>query len=261
VEYAVTLLNLLRHTIRQTHRGNGVGVLFSGGLDSSVIAALCLEHSDATLYTVGTEGAHDLAIAEKTALEMGWTWHGIVLETRDVIDALLPLGRIIGTGSLLPLSYEMPLFLVAGRAKEPDLFTGQGADELFGGYSRYLRMDSRELLTCMSRDVRALVETGSETDRAIARHFGKEVHHPFLDPSIIDFGSRLPHEQRINEGERKVVLRQVARMLGLGETAERAKKAAQYGSGIMKAMKTEARRRKLGVSGLIASLQAEEERS
>jgi asparagine synthase (glutamine-hydrolysing) len=261
MDHAVILLNLLRQALARDSGADRVGVLFSGGLDSSVIASLCLEHGRASLYTIGTAGSHDLEAAKRTASMMGWEWQGIVLKDDDVIEALLPLSAIIATDAPLPLSYEMPLYLVAQRALEHDLFSGQGADELFGGYARYLRMDDGQRQVGMRGDVKALAEVGSKMEHTLAGHFGKAIHHPYLDPAVVDFGLALPPSQCIHGEERKVVLREAARLLHLGETAGRPKKAAQYGSGIMKAMKAEAKRRKVDLKGLVATLQAEEERS
>jgi asparagine synthase (glutamine-hydrolysing) len=255
--YASDLLDILRQVVRETCAGSSVAVLFSGGLDSSVLAALCGEVGPVMLYTVGIAGAHDLGTAEETAARRGWRWEGIEISPDEVIRSLAPLASVIGTSEPLPVSFEMPLYLVAKRAGERRLVSGQGADELFGGYARYMGLGEAERRRCMDEDILSLVSAGSGMDRAIAARFDKEMRHPFLDPRVLDFASRLPPEQCIDGARRKVVLREVARLLALNEEAEREKKAAQYGSGIMKVMKAEARHRGTDLRALVRTLQAE----
>ena len=183
---------------------------------------------------------------------MGLKWCPIILEEKTIIANLIPLSILLKDPAPLPLSYEMPLFVVASFAKEDILLSGQGADELFGGYSRYLLMDDDHLAKEMRSDLENLLSRGVDNERRIASHFEKSIFHPYLHPEVVREASRLPIRQCIDGQSRKVVLRDVARLLGLDQVADRPKKAAQYGSGVMKVMKIEAKR--LGVECVISSL-------
>lgn len=261
MQYAETLLRAIQDAIEEYVTGRPVGILFSGGLDSTVVARIASDYGPVSLYTIGTEGAHDLVVSEKTAAELGLPWNPIVLDEEDIIESLIPLSRLLREPSPLPLSYEMPLYVVASRSKESVLLSGQGADELFGGYSRYLLMDGDQLAKGMRQDLENLLSRGVGDERDIASHFNKQIHHPYLHPAVVKEACLLPPHQCVDGQSRKVVLRDVARLIGLHQVADRPKKAAQYGSGVMRAMKDEAKRMNVGLRDLIPALQEIEKRA
>jgi len=261
VSYAELLLIAIQDATKEYVDGREVGVLFSGGLDSSIIAKVAADYGRIKLYTIGTEGAHDLQVAHETAVELGLEWVPIVLDEKTIIANLIPLSLLLRDQAPLPLSYEMPLFMVASVSNESILLSGQGADELFGGYSRYLQMDDYQLAEGMKRDIEALLSHGVDNESRIASHFRKQILHPYLHPSVVREASLLPLRQCIDGQSRKVVLRDVARLLGLSQVAERPKKAAQYGSGVMKVMKAEAKRLGVGLRELVPTLEENEKRA
>lgn len=252
--YADELLKALRIAVEEQCDEPKVGVLFSGGLDSTVLAKLASERSEVSLYTIGMPGSHDLLVGEETAHGLGLAWQGIVLTRERVRRSLPELASLLATDNPLVLSFEMPLYVVAGMAEEHLLISGQGADELFGGYARYARMDEEELKANLSKDLECLLTVGGTRERDMTRHFGKVMRHPYLHEEVVRMAKGLPMSERIFQGERKKVLREVAALLDLGEAGARPKKAAQYGSGVMREMKAEARRRGVPLSGLVESL-------
>jgi asparagine synthase (glutamine-hydrolysing) len=233
--------------------------MFSGGLDSTVVARLASEVSQVTLYTMGVEGAHDILVSEGGSQQLGLPWEALVLREEEIISALPRLASIIGTDSPLTLSFEMPLWVGAARCKERLILTGQGADELFGGYARYQKMGPGQLMKNMEKDQDELLEVGVRREQAIAAHFGKDARYPFLHPKVIELARALSPDDCVRGETRKVVLRDVAQLLGLDEAAQRPKKAAQYGSGVMKVMKAEAKRRGIELRQLVSVLMQESE--
>ncbi|MCE5295878.1 MAG: asparagine synthase [Euryarchaeota archaeon] len=221
--------------------GSDVGVLFSGGVDSCVIAELARRRSNTTLYTIGVKGSHDMTVAEATAKNLGLEWVGTVVREDDIREAVIGIQSVLGRIGPLAISFEMPLYFIARDSKELLLANGQGADELFGGYARYGTMDARTRREEMAKDVAGLVSSGSANERRLASHFGKSMVHPYLDRGVIDAAAELPDCLIVNDGIMKVALRDVARSLGLTEEADRRKKAAQYGSGVMRMMKSMAK--------------------
>ncbi len=111
----------------------------------------------------------------------------------------------------------------------------------------------------MKVDADALIARGAPAERRLASALGKELGHPYLDRSVVELASSLPDEMLVDKGVRKVALRQVATALGLEEAALRPKKAAQYGSGIMKAMKVMAKRERSSLKDWTVKVIAEKE--
>lgn len=234
-----------------------MGIMFSGGIDSTVVAVLAAEVAEVRLYTMGVGGAHDMTVAKETAERIGLPWKAIEASEHEVVRSVLPLSRVIGHERILPISFEMPAYLVCERGDEPKYLSGQGADELFGGYMRYVSMQPETLRETMRTDLEALLGSGLTMERAIARRFGKEIGHPYLDPGVVKLASSLSGSDCISGGARKVILGQVASLLGLEFLASRQKKAAQYGSGVMKVLKAAAKERGVPVSGLVGALKSE----
>jgi asparagine synthase (glutamine-hydrolysing) len=247
------LLGTLDEAVRDRIFTKRTGVLFSGGIDSSVVASLVSRHSQPTLYTVGVEGAHDLTVAKSTAEGLGLDWVGVIVGEEEIRQAIKGMTPIFGT-SPLTLSFEMPLYLVLGVAAEDLLLCGQGADELYAGYSRYRSMDEKAMRSAMAQDVEALIAHGMGIEKKAAEAFGKTLVHPFLDPEVVRVSLDLPLEMLLRGDENKAILRDVGRALGLGPIADRKKKAAQYGSGIMNALKAMAKKDGLTLGEMVNGL-------
>jgi asparagine synthase (glutamine-hydrolysing) len=229
------LLNKLRNAIHG-HKGK-VAIAFSGGLDSSVIAKIASEEATPMLYTVGLKGCKDFAAAESAARLLSLPLKLIEVTERDILEGVPLLAQVIANDNRLIISYELPLWFVCKNCPERTVLTGQGADELFGGYAKYGKLKGKELTDELKTDAADLKENGIALDKAIAAKFGKELVTIFLDNDVFSFASALPLERKISDNTNKLVLRDVARLLGLGEIADRKKRAAQYGSGIAKALR------------------------
>jgi asparagine synthase (glutamine-hydrolysing) len=119
----------------------------------------------------------------------------------------------------------------AGEQGHKRILTGQGADELFGGYSRYL--DTTTLATDLERDFAGL-EQQAERDQAIAALHGTYLSMPYLDMRVVRAAHAIHPEEKVRDGRRKVPLRLVAERHIPAEYAWYEKKAMQYGSGVWK---------------------------
>jgi asparagine synthase (glutamine-hydrolysing) len=228
------LLGKLRNATNATGK---VAVAFSGGLDSSVIAKIASENANVTLYTAGLRGCKDFGAAESAAKIIGLPLKLIELSKDEVKEAVPQLSQVISNDNRLIVSYLLPLWFVCKNCAETIVFSGQGADELFAGYAKYRNMEKERLECELRKDAEELRSKGIGLDRAIARHLNKRLITPFLSDDVFTFALALPLERKINIDGNKLVLRDVARLLGLGEIAERKKRAAQYGSGTAKAMR------------------------
>jgi len=251
------LLKALQEAVKATMAKGDVGILFSGGLDSGILAALAGNHGDPRLYTVGVEGSHDLRTGQETAEELQLPWTEIMLTPDEVITATRDLLSVCPIRDPVVLSFQLPLHIVAARSKEDVLMSGQGADELFGGYSRYLSMSPGDIEISMNNDLAKLLAEVQPLDLKIAAHFSKSIDHPFLDPEVRRVASRIAVTDKVKGGARKVPLREAALLLGYPSLANREKKAAQYGSGFMKVLKARSRRAGRDLSEFVSALAPE----
>ncbi len=228
-------------------------VLLSGGLDSAIVAMLAKGEGDIRAYTVGLGRSHDMDAGMACANEIGLPWGGIMITREDVRLGISELSRLLDTTDPVKLSYELPLFFACRGAEEEVLLCGQGADELFGGYARYVDMAPAERRAVMQADTARLLNEGIGGEGRIAAEFGKRIAYPYLDARVQHLASELSDDLIIHDGERKVALRQVASALGLS-AANKKKKAAQYGSGIMAEMKKMAREARMPLGKYMETL-------
>ncbi|AIF69561.1 asparagine synthase [Palaeococcus pacificus DY20341] len=209
------------------------GVLFSGGLDSSLLAMLASEHSDIILYTAGAEGSVDLEWARKVSEALGLELREYVFDLEDVKEALPKVAFAIEEPNPMNLAIGIPLYFATKLAREDGvkvLLSGQGADELFGGYAKYLENPS-----LMEKDIIEIGEKNLVRDDKIAMINSVEGRIPFLDLNVVRLALRTPLEYKISGRIRKKILRDVALEMGLPkEVAYREKKACQYGSNSQK---------------------------
>ncbi|MDP3728260.1 MAG: diphthine--ammonia ligase [bacterium] len=213
------------------------GLLFSGGLDSLVLAKILQDQGkDFTCYTAAArEDSPDLlsakAVAEKLRLKFKYK---IITkeETKEYLKKIVPL---IEDSNVVKVGVALPLFIACEMAQKDGnkvIFSGSGADEIFGGYHRYKAGDLKKLNEDCYSDLLKIYEKNCYRDDVITMHNNLELRVPFLDKELVAFALNIPPAMKIKNGEEKYILRQLALDLGIPKAfAERKKKAAQYGSG------------------------------
>lgn len=225
------------------------GILFSGGVDSSLVTALCVRHlPDIKLFTVGFEGSNDIGWAANAAdiMELGDNIHMKIIGLEDVESNIPNILNALKTADPMAISLGIPLYLACAEAKAENiglLLSGQGADELFGGYRRYLEIaeNGREALhKAIVCDVSGLPDRDIKRDKKVAKLAGMELAAPIIDPDIIELGLSISADLKVKKiyGEiwGKYILRRTAEQIIPGEIAWKRKKALQYGSGVWAAM-------------------------
>jgi len=217
---------------------------FSGGLDSSLIAFFAKECDvDLHLITVGMEGQSETLHAEKVADFLGIPIEVRTFTPEDVRAVLSKVLWLVEDPSFLKTSVAIPFYWTAEAAKRIGLnvlLAGQGCDELFGGYYRYLREYASSgvegLEEVLYHDVASSYEVNFERDNKVCAFHGVELRLPFADYDMIAFSLSLPVNLKIespNDHLRKKVLRELARKVGLPSTVyNMSKKAIQYSTGI-----------------------------
>ena len=210
----------------------GSALAFSGGLDSTLLLAL----SGYTLkpYTVGFSDSHDIARSRYVAELLGFKINEILLDDCDLAEAISVLKSIDPSIGRPEIGYELVLYYTLSEIGEDHLVTGQGADEIFYGYRRFV--DNPDMVNGEHLDRLFRITLPRET--AIAGFFSKSLITPYLDSRIVEKLSRLPRNVNIINGINKIQLRDLARNTGLPEEIWNfRKKAAQYGSGIQARLK------------------------
>jgi len=241
---AERLASLVQESVSMRVKGERrVAVSFSGGLDSSMVALAASKVTEVVLCSAFAAGSRDETQAERAAGLLGLRLETATLDAASVArsakGAELPPGERTTMDVALWSIYSATSSL-ARRAGATTILLGQLADELFGGYMKYAlkgREDAGAAERMMEGDVRACADYGLLRDEA-ACSSSCEVRFPFADVKIADFAMGLPFEFKVRDGERKAVLREAARQMGLpDELAQAPKKAAQFSSGVAKLVK------------------------
>jgi asparagine synthase (glutamine-hydrolysing) len=205
-------------------------VALSGGVDSALVAQL----AGRECVVVGIAGSHDLRRAEQVAAELGLPLEAAVIDPGQIEDALSQVLRVIPRVDPVNASIATTLYFVAkwaGSRGYRRILAGQGADELFGGYARYLQTDT--LAQDMGRDFQDLGLQLSR-DQAVAGLYGAYFSLPYMDTRVVKAALAIPPEKKVCNGVRKLPLRDVAKRYLPPSIAMREKKAMQYGSGVAK---------------------------
>jgi len=244
------LLELLLESVRERVSDvEEVAIAFSGGLDSSVIAALAKAcEARVHLVSVGLkdqpEIRHVKAAAE--ALKLPLSLQEYIID--DVKDVLAKVLWLIEESDVVNVSVAIPFYWAAEVASKLGfkvVLAGQGSDELFGGYQRYLRIHARfgaaAVREAIYRDISSSYRMNLQRDNHVCSFHRVELRLPFLDREVVRFSLSLPESLKIDSADdrlRKRVLRRVAQNLGVSLfIANRPKKAIQYATGVDKALR------------------------
>jgi asparagine synthase (glutamine-hydrolysing) len=257
-EAARRLIVLLRSEFSRVENDMGCFVVsFSGGLDSTLIARLAMDRVPVSGVVVGTDGSIDIRNARRSAESMGMDIQELKIDERLVVEGAKKIINATGSTDPLTIGFELPVLFALQSTKEKSVVTGQGADELFGGYAKYEGLPEKDFIRMRTEDVDRVLGPTSRIEEAMAGSLGKTVLRPFLSNEVVSFAMHLPASVVRPAFERKAVIREALRELGMDDIASIDKKAAQYGSGTSALLKKAAKRHDMSVGEFMIHLREE----
>ncbi|HLE74578.1 MAG TPA: asparagine synthase-related protein [Candidatus Bathyarchaeia archaeon] len=264
---AETLQKLLELSVRRRVWGlKEIAVAFSGGLDSSLIAFLAKRYcANVHLIHVSLKNRPETEEAKKAADELKLPIHVYLFREGDVEEVVSKVVELIEEPDPVKASIGIPFYWTAEQTAKTGfkvLLAGQGADELFGGYQRYINdyllYGKGKVRRNMFNDAVELHESNIERDVKICSFHNVELRLPFASYQIANFAINLPVELKIEkkaDSLRKLVLRKVADNIGLPTSiTKKPKKAVQYATGINDALKKVAKKQKVTVKEYVNKL-------
>ncbi|MFO8012927.1 MAG: asparagine synthase B [Phycisphaerae bacterium] len=186
-----------------------VGAFLSGGLDSSIIAALARRHVEHLhTFSVGVEGSRDIEAARRVSRYLGTEHHEYVFTAAEVLEHLPEILFYLESFDQDLVRSAIPCYFTARLAAEhvKVILTGEGADELFAGYRYYAGVAEPDALHQeLHRSVAALHNVNLQrVDRLTMAH-SIEGRVPFLDVEMIDLAQRIPSDLKLRrDGGRTV---------------------------------------------------------
>ncbi|MGN0732072.1 MAG: asparagine synthase B [Treponema sp.] len=193
------------------------GVLLSGGLDSSIIAAITQKFSKKRIesdskeaawwpqlhsFAVGLEGSPDLVAAQKAADYIGTVHHEVHFTIQEALDALPDVIYHIETYDITTVRASTPMYLLARVIKSMGIkmvLSGEGSDELFGGYLYFHKApDAKEFHEELVRKMSKLHLYDCLRANKSLMAWGVEGRVPFLDKEFIDTAMSLNPSDKMN---------------------------------------------------------------
>lgn len=213
-------------------------VALSGGVDSTLIAAL----AGLPCICVGTAGSRDTECAERAAHRLGLDFSSTRIRPDEVEDAVILVLNTIPCITPVNVAIATTQYFITLAASEGGysrVLTGQGADELFGGYSRYV--SAQDIDAELARDFLSLRQQ-ADRDQSVAALNRVLLSMPYLDLRVVRTAEALPASRKVSGSLRKIALREVAQQYIPADLAWADKKAMQYGSGVWKEIRHLAKR-------------------
>jgi asparagine synthase (glutamine-hydrolysing) len=250
------VLSDLRKALEKSVKGEMMsdvpyGVLISGGLDSSLIAAIASKYRKKRVesgdkeeawwprlhsFAVGLADSPDLKYARKVANYIGTVHHEIIFTIQEGFDAIPDVIYHLETFDVTTIRAATPMYLMARKIKSMGIkmvLSGEGADEVFGGYLYFHKAPNKQEF--YEETIRKLFMLSKydclRANKATAA-WGVETRVPFLDKDFLDFAMGFDPEEKMCTGDKieKYVLRKAFEGYIPGEILWRQKE--QFSDGV-----------------------------
>ncbi len=218
-------------------------LLFSGGVDSGLLAFELGAAPGFRALTLGRPGSRDLSAAERVAGQLGLAWSAHVVSDDELARLDGRLADELDTAPPALRGVFLALGAALGASTTTEVLLGQGADELFLGYAHFRGLRCEEAAARAEEDLRRLLEEDWPRTVRLARALGRQVTAPYLSPAFREAALAIPIGERLPAPESKRYFRQWAARRGLPDAvAHRPKVALQYGTGVARWLRAASQR-------------------
>jgi len=241
---AEKLRKLIRKAIEKRVPKKKFGLLFSGGIDSTIVAKELLDMGcDFECYCAyfkheSLKIPEDLIFAKKVAAELGLKLKVISLNLVQVENTLKRIVPLIEDANVTKNAVGLTFYAACKKAKADGckvIFSGLGSEEIFAGYARHKGAVNINM-ECLSGLIN-IYERDLYRDDVISMYHNLELRLPFLDQALVRFALRIPGNLKLKNNIEKYILRKAYQNILPDFVVWRKKRAAQYGSLFLKAIK------------------------
>ncbi len=214
-----------------------VGVILSGGLDSSIVLANALAmHPDCVALTIGAPGSDDLVYSRRLCADLGVRHEVIDVQPGDIrasdVREAIRMSELTEYGDIINAVVSVPLFARARELGIKVVLTGDGSDELFGGYPMYEQAGAAASRRLFLHMIRNLHRTELQRVDRVSMGNGVEARVPYLDPALVELAMRLPLDLKVRDGQEKWIMRQAFADALPGYILRRPKNPMSHSSGL-----------------------------
>lgn len=231
-ETSIHLNNLLRAA---TAKNAADALLLSGGLDTSILAAISCGGSKALTVSMTGTSARDKDYAKEIAQKYRYSHHLIQITATEALELLPEVIKAVKSFDPA-IPNDLVIYTALKTAKKlgmKTVMTGDGADELFAGYS-YMQAFSNEALT---KYILNITKTMSFSSNQLGKVIGIDIKQPYRDKELVDFACDLNPGLKLKERRGNFYGKWILRITyekELGEVAWRKKEPIEFGSGTTK---------------------------
>ncbi|KDO28545.1 asparagine synthase [Saprolegnia parasitica CBS 223.65] len=191
------------------------GVLLSGGLDSSLVASIAARHQKKMFaegnesewfprlhsFTIGLENSPDLAAAKEVASFLGTIHHSYTYTIQEGLDAVADVIYHLETYDVTTIRASTPMFLMSRKIKAMGIkmvLSGEGADEVFGGYLYFHKAPNKEAFHKETVDkLKSLHQYDCLRANKATSAWGLEARVPFLDADFLDVAMNIDTQEKM----------------------------------------------------------------
>ncbi len=191
------------------------GVFLSGGVDSSVIAAVCREVNERTeTFSVGVEGSEDLQKAKRVAKHIGSKHYEYIYDLDEMLKILPKVIYYLESFDMYLVRSAVANYILSRMAREKGMdliYCGEGADEIFAGYQYLKTLDPKEVNHELKRLTFSSYKNCFQRVDRMLTAFSMEPQLPFADNNVAEYALKLPVKFKLRSEEGDLVEKWVLR--------------------------------------------------